>query len=96
VFPDVGRFRPDRPPSAYLRTAQFCDEVTPWIGAFRDESGEVSPPVIGVQRELAAEAPDEVTGDFETVTAASSEEELERALRNIEEFLVEECGLELR
>lgn len=76
-------------------TAQFCDEATERVGAFRDPTGEVSPTVVGTLRDLAGEAPDELTGDFEAVTEASGGGELDRAVANIEEFLVEECGLEV-
>lgn len=76
-------------------TAQFCDEATERVGAFRDPTGEVSPTIIGTLRELALEAPDELSGDFEAVTEASGGVELDRALDNIETFLVEECGLEV-
>ena len=76
-------------------TAQFCDEAADRVGAFRDPTGEVSPTVIGALRDLALEAPGEVRGDFEVVTEASGGGELDRALDNIETFLVEECGLEV-
>ncbi len=77
-------------------TAQFCDEAADRIGAFREAGGEVSPTIIGTLRELASEAPDALTDDFETVTEASSDQEMDRALDNIEAFLAEECGLEVR
>ena len=75
---------------------QFCDEAEERVGAFRDPNGEVSPTIIGVLRELALEAPDELTGNFETVSSASSDEEMDQALDEIETYLVEECGLEVR
>ena len=58
--------------------------------------GEVSPTIIGTLRELALEAPEELIDDFETVSSASSHQEMDAALDNIETFLVEECGLEVR
>ena len=77
-------------------TAQFCDEAEDRIGAFRAAGGEVSPTIIGTLRELAFEAPDGLADDFATVTQASGDQEMDRALGNIEAFLVEECGLEVR
>lgn len=77
-------------------TEQFCDEATDRIGAFRAASGEVSPTIVGTLRELALEAPDELTDEFETFSSASSEEEMDRALAAIETFLTQECGLEVR
>ncbi len=76
--------------------AQFCDEAADRIGAFRAAGGEVSPTIIGTLRELALEAPDALADDFATVTEASDDQEMDRALDNIEAFLVEECELEVR
>ena len=75
---------------------QFCDDAADRIGAFREAGGEVSPPIIGTLRELAHEAPSELQDDFEDVSSASSDEEMDRALDNIETFLVQECGLDVR
>lgn len=77
-------------------TGQFCDEAADRADAFRDASGEVSPTFVGTLRELAVKAPDELAGDFEAVTEASGGAELDRAVDNIERFLVEECGLKVR
>lgn len=78
-------------------TERFCDGAADRIGAFRDaRGGEVSPTVIGTLRELALEAPEELIDDFETVSSASSDQEMDAALDNIEAFLVEECGLEVQ
>ncbi|MBW3573743.1 MAG: hypothetical protein KY450_02605 [Actinobacteria bacterium] len=77
-------------------TAQFCDEAADRIGAFRAAGGEVSPTIIGTLRELSLHAPDVLTDDFATVTEASGDQEMDRALDDIERFLVEECGLEVR
>lgn len=77
-------------------TGQFCDEAEERVGAFRDAGGEVSPTIVGTLRELALEAPDELSGNFETFSSASSDEEMDRALDEIETFLVQECGLEVR
>jgi hypothetical protein len=77
-------------------TDQFCDEAADRTGAFREASGQVSPAIIGTLRELALEAPPELEDDFQTVTEASGEEQLDEALRNIEAFLADECRLEVR
>ena len=74
----------------------FCDEAAERVDAFRAANGEVSPTLVGTLRELSLEAPDELTDEFTTVTEASGEDELDRALNGIETFLVEECGLEVR
>lgn len=76
--------------------AQFCDEAADRIGAFRTAGGEVSPTIIGTLRELALEAPDALADDFAAVTEASDDQEMDRALANIETFLVEECELGVR
>ena len=75
---------------------QFCDEAEERVGAFRDANGEVSPTIVGTLRELALEAPDELTDEFETFSSASSDVEMDRALDDIETFLVHECDLEVR
>jgi hypothetical protein len=77
-------------------TDRFCDEAADRIGAFRSASGQVSPTIIGTLRELAAQAPDELRDDFAAVTEASSDQETSRALADIEEFLGEQCGLDVR
>lgn len=76
-------------------TGQFCDEAEERVGAFRDANSEVSPTIVGVLRELALEAPDELKGNFETFSSASSDEDMDQALDEIETFLVEECGLDV-
>ena len=77
-------------------TGQFCDEAEERVGAFRDANGEVSPTIVGVLRELSLEAPDELSGNFETFSSASSDEDMDEALDEIETFLMEECGLDVR
>lgn len=74
----------------------FCTGAAERIGVFRDDSGQVSPGAVGVLRELAVNAPDEVAGDIRTVTEATSAEELDAALARIERYLADECGLEVR
>lgn len=74
----------------------FCEGAAERLGVFRDDSGLVSPAAIGALRELAVEAPDELADDLETVTEGSSGDEVDRALANIERFLADECGLEVR
>lgn len=77
-------------------TEQFCDEAADRTEAFRGRDGDdVSPQLIGTLRELALEAPDELSGDFEAITEGSGGVEINRAVDNIEAFLVEECGLEI-
>ncbi|MDP8953386.1 MAG: hypothetical protein M3N37_00390, partial [Actinomycetota bacterium] len=77
-------------------TGEFCDQAAERVGAFRDADGEVSPTLVGTLRELAVTAPDELADDFEAVTEGSGGAELDRAVDNIEGFLVERCGLEVR
>lgn len=74
----------------------FCEEASEQVEAFQGASGRVSPTFVGTLRDLAGQAPDELVDEFETVTESSNEGELDRALAGIEEFLAEECDLDVR
>lgn len=57
--------------------------------------GQVSPAIIGTLRDLADEAPDEFRDDFEVVTTASTDEELDEALAGIKDYIETECNVDL-
>jgi len=76
--------------------ARFCDAAAEEVEAFRSAQGQVSPAIIGVLRELVREAPGELADDFETVTESTSEQEADRALAEIESFLIGRCDLDVR
>ncbi len=77
-------------------TEAFCEAAGEEIGAFRAPQGEVSPTIIGALRDLSLQAPDELSGQFEVVTEASGEAEVQQALDEIEQFLSQECGLDVQ
>ncbi|CAN5840364.1 hypothetical protein BH24ACT2_BH24ACT2_08070 [soil metagenome] len=77
-------------------TEAFCEAAGEEIGAFRAPQGEVSPTIIGALRDLSLQAPDELSSQFETVTESSSQDELLQALDEIEQFVSQECGLDVQ
>lgn len=74
----------------------LCEEARARSDVFTAEGFRTaSPQVISALRELAHQAPTRLRDDFEEVTEASSDAELDGALSEIERFLSDDCGIDV-
>lgn len=74
----------------------FCDGARARAEVFDDDHGRlVEPGIVGVLRDLAGEAPDEIRDELEVVGGASSDDELDEALSEVRRYVQEECDVPL-
>ena len=80
-----------------LAGSSFCDDIRSQEDAFTaDGAKEIPGTLIGALREAVddADAPDELRDAYEQLTEASSDEELDGAIADIERVLAR-CGVEM-
>ena len=74
----------------------FCDGVREHREALESSSGApLGPGAVGVLRDLALEAPEEIRSDLEDIGDYSTSEDVERSYGEIRRFIQEECDVSL-